>query len=239
MNPVTTPRVHGDRISEEPTWGPREVAITLHIIGTSIDAARNSLDALVGALTGARGRLYHYSDRYLNAYLQGQGDISHVDGSAGNVYAVALSFHCDDPFYYSTSAASDVWSIPAASSSPQTHTITNGGGEVVFPTITIRPTNGTLTRVELTNTSVTPNRTFAYQGVAPVGAVLDDKDLILTSADFTVTNDGVADLNSWKTVAGTASDILWLIAGANAMSLLWTGTATEITVTTAYTNRWI
>jgi len=231
LNPITTPREDGAKISEEPTFEPRTVRIALEVHGSSADDARTNFDAIVQSFPLGRSTLYKHDDRYLNAYWAGIDSEEFVEGSAGLVFRATITFFCDDPFYYSTSASS---SSDAGLVATNTFTINNTGGSRVWPTWTFTPAGGTMTSFTIRNNTLSPQRTFDYQGSVSAGNAL-----VADAEDKTVANNGTSDLNNWKTSGGTGSDFLWLEPGVNTLEIVTLTGPTSITVASAYTKRWI
>lgn len=231
INPVTTPREHGAKVSEEPTYEPRNVRVTLHLFAADAEAARTAKDDIISGFPTGRDKLYKHDDRYLNAYFAGIESERIVEGTAGNVLELALKFFCDDPFYYATAATSTQDTSMVQS---DTLVVTNSGSENLFASFTIVPSGGTMTSLTLTNSTLSPTRATDYQGSVSAG-----NSLVINTSAKTVTNNAANDLNNWKTSGGSASDWIWLQPGANTITVTTMTGPTTISLTVSHTNRWI
>lgn len=232
LTPVTTPRADGATVSEEPTYEPRDVQVTIEVFGGTVEEARANLDAIIGNFPAGRSKLRKHSDRYLNAYFAGITSLQFIPGAAGNVIRADLRFFCDDPYYYSDAGAAST-SDPSMAQS-DTLVVTNSGGNILYPKLTIVPSGATMTSLKITNTSLSPNRAVDFNDSVAVGSTLE----IDTSAR-TVTVDGSNALSGWHTPLWTASDWIWLNPGSNTLELTTLSGATSISLTVSHTDRWI
>lgn len=100
INPVSLAKVHGAKLSEQPPYDMRTVAIDVSVHGTTAEDARTNLDNIINAFPEEVDKLYKHDDRYLNAYFAGVDNEEFAEGSVGMVIHVTLRFICPDPFYY-------------------------------------------------------------------------------------------------------------------------------------------
>ena len=230
-NPQTTPRKDGVTLSEDPTYEARDVSVPIRVTGATADAALTALDAIVNNFPSARDKLYKYTDRYLNAYFIGVENLNFA-GSIGDVIECNLRFLADDPYYYTATPVQD---SQTGKIQGNTFVVNNTGLSIVFPTMTFRPSGGSMTSLKITNTTSAPTLPWAYQGTVVAG-----QDLIANFEKKTLTNNGVNALDGWKTVGGTAASWLWLQAGNNTIEVttLTPNNPPTLAITTAFTPRW-
>lgn len=100
INPVSLAKVHGAKLSEQPPYDMRTVAIDVSVHGTTAEDARTNLDNIINAFPEEVDKLYKHDDRYLNAYFAGVDNLEFAEGSVGMVIQTTLRFICPDPFYY-------------------------------------------------------------------------------------------------------------------------------------------
>lgn len=209
----------GSVVMAPPVMGGRRVLITGTIFGTSLQDARDQMDIIRKRIfTGKRGKLYFWDDRYLNAYVIGDPKFTPVSGSAGLLWDYSIEFLGDDPFWYSTTAFDQSTVITAGSADATLDatgqiyrkdiSVNNTGNAFAYGIFTITANQGTslVNPTRLTNTTLTGSPWFHYNGTVSATKVLK-----IDFGQFTVTNDGVKDMNNIL----SGSTILWFEAGVN------------------------
>lgn len=122
---VETPRSNVAR-SQDGYLGARRVRLKGLILGdgwSSRDDVRTALDAFTSAHGPGRRSLYKDSDRYLKQVQVERLTIGGDDGLLRVPYTIG--FIAADPYYYSTTPATDAWSPKAIPNEPE---LTEGSG---------------------------------------------------------------------------------------------------------------
>lgn len=186
-------------------------------LGGTIGAVdlRAKIDSLRSAIfASAPASLYAgRSDRYLrNAQCEGVREVFDATGYDRNV-EVELEFLAADPYYYSTTATSDSWTVTASGQSRNILVSGNAAAAPVF-TFTIAGAGPVTLAITLTNNST--GKSFTLTGAAYGGDVI-----VVDTLNQTVTTSGV------NTIA--LFDGIWtpMVGGgfSNSLTVTYTGPA--------------
>lgn len=231
INAMTAPRRHGAILNEAIVVDARRISIKGTIFEDTQAELRDTLDFLGELFMRTQKRLQLWDDRYIVA-TKSDFTFAYIVGSAMKGVDFDLQFFCADPFWYSTTddteqrtlTTADTMIDVTANKYRRAFTLTNSGGLIVYPKITVTAGASTpLTTIVVRN--LTQGRYWVYTGTI---AVL--KSLVVNPTLLTVRNDGEDDLTNW------AGDFLGLRVGANSMEIEGTTPATYVF---EWTSRWV
>lgn len=228
----------GSLVTVPPTLGARNITCFGRIKGTSVSDARDQVDSFMQVLgEGTRGKLYIWSDRYLNCYVEGQIQMTPVDGSGGTAFDYQVNFLGDDPFWYKDSGFVFTFILDAGSADAtidatnnvyrKDFTINHEGSAHVFPIITIKADQGTDLDQGVDLIHVGNNLTVAYSG----GTISQGTIAKFDHGNHLVQNPlGTKDMNNVQ----NTSVFWWLESGDNTIRV----EAQACTIGITFTPRW-
>lgn len=212
--------------------GDRTLTITLDIQAASFAARRAAVRELAyWADVGAVARLIidDEPDRYHEAILDAS-----VDPAEWLVQVEQLEV----PFRvgpYALALNPSTETLPVSGGSPEIGSFVAPDTVEALPVIEITPTDGTMTSL-----------TFTLNGraITYAATILDDQTISISSISDTVTAGASGDVDltgafvpGAVAMASVSGDFGRIIEGVNAWSLQWTGTATAVTVTATWRER--
>lgn len=212
--------------------GDRTLTITLDIQAAGFAARREAVRALAyWADVGAVARLIidDEPDRYHEAILDAAVDPAEWLVSVEQLevpfrvgpYALALNLSTE--------------TLPVSGGSPESGSFVAPDTVEALPVIEITPTDGTMTSL-----------TFTLNGraITYAATILDDETISISSISDTVTAGASGDVDltgafipGAVAMASVSGDFGRIIEGTNSWSLQWTGTATAVTVTATWRER--
>jgi len=222
LTPLKIAGVHGAVITEDPP--PRDskiVRVQGWLSENSDTTLRDKRDAFKGALYDDEQNLYLHSDRYLKANLR---DYSDNYKEAAMALDFDAEFFCADPYEYAltpiVNQVSPYTSGNLLANDPSCNS-------KLFPSFHLYPTGGAISNITVTNTSLSPVRSFNYSGTIADGGYLG-----VSSSQYVVLNSGNLDM------ANFSGDFLW-VSGLelNYISATFTGSPTVL-FGLVYTPRW-
>ena len=198
----------------------RTLELTVFVDEVSAAAYRAAVDSIMGKLYRVDQKLYvSTTDRYINLSRLDKTKEEFVIGFAFRRAFIVASFRCNDPFWYSTTAASQDETI---ATNPQSLAVINTGN-VDAPTIITVTAATAVPSIKITNAADGREMTYSDPSLTGGAAVVFD------SAAGTVKRDGTNTINNF---GGT---FMQLQPGSN--TLTFEGAACELNV--SYTPRWL
>ncbi len=220
-------RRHGSLITGDPVLAQRIIRVSGKVASANEAARRTRMNSYGLALAeGTRANLYKYSDRIYKARCQ-SFRIREVDGGALAIAEFDVEFLCDDPFVYNSALTTDTQTV---TTSPKAWTHNNGGGYLVYPTISITANAGG--SLGMTNPRLTNSTTGKY--IQYTGTIAPGSTLAMDCAAFTVKVGGTSYLQNFD----TGGVFVWLKVGDNNLSFSFTGDAPSA-FSVSYYQRWI
>lgn len=214
---------------EEP--GDRTIALVIDLQADGFDTRRAAVRNLAGwADVGTTTRLVidDEPDRYHDAILD---DAPEIFEWLTYTEPIRLAFRCNP---YAWALVADVETF-TASGSPDSGTFTADDELDAFPVVEITPTNGTV---------ATLTWTLNGDAISFAETIAEDATVTISSISDTVTEGESGDVElsgafnpaavAMSTVSGTFGRV---VGGSNSWALEWTGTATEITVSITWRER--
>lgn len=198
----------------------RTLELTIFVDEISAVAYHAAVDAIKAKLYRADQQLYvSLTNRYINLARLDKLKDEMVEGFAFRRAFIVASFRCNDPFWYSTTAASQNETIAI---NPQSLAVINTGNVDTPAIITVTAATA-VPSIKITNAADGREMTYSDPSLTDGAAVVFD------SAAGTVKRDGTNTINNF---GGT---FMQLQPGNN--TLTFEGAACELNV--SYTPRWL
>lgn len=234
INAQSIPKRHGALVSEVPVLDPRRVVFRGRLQEVDAITLRGTIDTIQKTLRRFNKRLTIWDDRYLNSYCI-NFQYNFIPGSAMAACDFVMDFFCADPFFYANDPETQTITVSSADVLDVTTgvyekiaNVDNQGSCYVFPKITVTNTGAfSITKIVINN--ATTARSWDYSGTLAAG-----KELVVDSAEFTVTNDGASALTGWS------GSFLWLDPGINSLEVGISTTAPVSTISCVvkWNRRW-
>lgn len=208
------PRRSGSVVQAAPPSQPTLLTLRGILTATTALALRTAHRAQKAAFKAGRQQLKQWDDCYTMASLE---DYDFDWGQGYRILEWMATFHCDDPFWISTTE-----DVTTDSAGTPWNPIINPGGDAPSPLVILvtAPAGGLTDFSAVNNTTV---KTFTWSGNLSAGQALE-----IDMENYTVTENGVADLTG---IDRTVSSFWNLASGNNDIDFTSTPSGAVVEVT--------
>ena len=217
---VVIARRNGALIDAVSCLEPRIISVKGYIFQTTAALLTAELDLLTQNLNIGRSVLV-FQNRWIWATKQ-SFKITYIKGCKGQGLEYAITFYCDDPYWYEILETTVTATL---SGSSQVVTITTNGTSDCYGTFTIIP-SGSMTQLRMLNGHASVQQWLQFDGTVGAGNAL-----VLTMELQTALNNGA---NCLPNMTGD----FFVMKGGAANPIVFSGTGIAGALSVVYRSRW-